>query len=279
MISSTRDHTCIAGLLPLVVAAGSLLAAPVSAADSAADSAAGAELATQCIACHGPMGISTADDIPNLAAQKTGYVDKQLRAFRTGERENALMNAIAASLSDADIENLASHFSGLAGVAPGATAEDISGLDGSLPGFPKGFDSEFTRYQTIDFEDRKQVRHYWGNEPALAAAAAGEDFPEGAYLLVEIVGAETDDTGQLVKGDDGSLVATERVAFTAMEKRAGWGDDVPPIVRNGDWGYAVFSVDGEHQDGVNEAACLACHKPLTDTDYSFTYEAMATAGK
>jgi hypothetical protein len=47
---------------------------------------------------------------------------------------------------------------------------------------------------------------------------------------------------------------------------------VPEILRNGDWRYAVFTTDGEHRAGVNEAQCLACHKPLTASDYAFTVE-------
>lgn len=56
-----------------------------------------------------------------------------------------------------------------------------------------------------------------------------------------------------------------------MEKQAGWGEDVPEILRNVDWRYAVFTAEGAHREGVNEAPCLACHKPLTETDYTFTY--------
>ena len=59
-----------------------------------------------------------------------------------------------------------------------------------------------------------------------------------------------------------------------MEKAAGWGNEVPDILRNDDWRYAVFSVEGEHRAGLNEGPCLACHKPLADTDYTFTYETL-----
>ena len=265
----TRPRTIAAAATIVLGGAGLAGTAP------AADAQAGADLAGQCVACHGPAGVSTSDDIPNLAAQKSAYLQGQLTAFRSGDRSNALMNAIAASLSDADIENLAAHFSALPGAEPGAVAENVSGLDGSLPSFPADYAKSFTRYQSIEFEDRKQVRHYWGNEAALKAAAAGEDFPDGAYLLVEIFGAETDDSGKVVRDDDGAFVQTELTGFTAMEKQPGWGDEVPDIVANGDWRYAVYTADGQHRDGVGEAGCLACHKPLTDTDYSFTYEAMA----
>ena len=67
-------------------------------------------------------------------------------AFKKGDRKNPLMNAIAASLSETDIENLAAHFASLPGAMPGATATSASGLDGQLPEFPADFETTFTRY-------------------------------------------------------------------------------------------------------------------------------------
>lgn len=261
-------HTIFAASFSLILSAVSGLPA------KAADIEAGADLATQCAACHGAAGISTGKNFPNLAAQKAGYIELQLKAFREGERSNVLMNAIAASLSDSDIENLAAHFASLPGAEAGATAANLSGLDGMVPSFPVNYETAFTRYQRIDFEDRKQVRHYSANAVALAAAKAGGPFPAGAYLLVEIFRAEVDGDGNLLQGPDGQLVAGERAAFTAMEKQPSWGDAVPAILRNGDWRYAVFSVEGKHRAGLNEGPCLACHKPLTESDYTFTYETL-----
>lgn len=240
----------------------------------AADAEAGADLATQCAACHGAAGIGTGGNFPNLAAQKEGYIASQLRAFRAEERSNALMNAVAASLSDSDIENLAAHFASLPGAEPGAVAANVSGLDGAGPEFPADFEDRFTRYHRIDFDGRKQVRFYSANDVALDAAKAGGPLPEGSYLLVEIFKAEAGADGALLHGADGRLVAGDRAAFTAMEKQAGWGDAVPEILRNGDWRYTVFSVEGQHRPGLNEAPCLACHQPLADSDYTFTYETL-----
>jgi cytochrome c553 len=263
----------------LSFAALTLAGAVVAAAGPglAADPAAGSEMAAQCAGCHGEAGVSVAADIPNLAAQKADYLVAQLEAFRDRKRSNPLMNAIAAQLEDGEIENLAAHFAALPGAAPEASGTMSAVLAGTRPSFPAGYEESFTRYHTIDFPERKQVRHYWANQAALEAARAGGPFPPGAYLFVEIHKAEVDGAGAPVHGADGGFVAADLTGFTAMEKAAGWGDEVPEILRNGDWRYAVFTTAGEHRAGVNEAQCLACHKPLTESDYTFTLATLQEA--
>ena len=61
---------------------------------------------TVCSSCHGAAGVSIADDIPNLAGQEPLYLCSALEAYRSGERQHAAMNTIAAKLSDAEIISL-----------------------------------------------------------------------------------------------------------------------------------------------------------------------------
>jgi cytochrome c553 len=259
----------------LICVALTLLAAPVQAADPEA----GRQKARQCAGCHGEAGVSVSGDIPNLAAQKAEYIQAQLEAFRAGERTNPLMNAIAAQLEDAEIENLAAHFAALPGAQPDAAGPMSAELDGTRPSFPEGYEDSFTRYTTISFPERKQVRHYWANDAALAAARAGGPFPAGSYLFVEVRKAKLDGAGDPVQGADGHFVEAELAAYTAMEKSAGWGEAVPEILRNDDWRYAVFTPAGEHKPETNEAPCLACHKPLEETDYTFTFVPLKAAAE
>lgn len=63
-----------------------------------------------CVACHGADGIGKAPQYPNLAGQKATYLDKQLKAFRSGERKDPNMSAMAKPLSDDDIAELAAYF-------------------------------------------------------------------------------------------------------------------------------------------------------------------------
>jgi cytochrome c553 len=64
-----------------------------------------------CVACHGTNGYSTAPDAPHLAAQPAMYLAAQLKAFREGSRKHEVMNVVAKSLKDDDIEQLARWYS------------------------------------------------------------------------------------------------------------------------------------------------------------------------
>ncbi len=79
----------------------------------AGDAAAGKAKAALCAACHGAAGVSAMDAWPNLAGQKKGYLEKQLKAFRDGTRTDPSMSPMAKPLTDDDIANLAEYFSTL----------------------------------------------------------------------------------------------------------------------------------------------------------------------
>ena len=66
-----------------------------------------------CALCHGVLGVATLPNAPNLAGQQAIYLSEQLRNYRSGKRQNEVMNMIAKPLSDADIANLSAWFSAL----------------------------------------------------------------------------------------------------------------------------------------------------------------------
>lgn len=84
-----------------------------SPAVAAGDAEAAAALIGRCVACHGADGIGKAPQYPNLAGQKVPYLERSLKAYRSGERKDPNMSAMARDLSDADIANLAAYFSSL----------------------------------------------------------------------------------------------------------------------------------------------------------------------
>ena len=110
-----------------------LVALAVAACAYAGDAARGKQKAAQvCAACHGPDGNKpSAPDQPVLAGQYEDYLVQALHEYQNGARQhpaiglsrgNAIMQGMAAPLSDEDINNVAAYFSSLPG-----TLSDLHG--------------------------------------------------------------------------------------------------------------------------------------------------------
>jgi cytochrome c553 len=74
---------------------------------------AGAKKAAACEACHGKDGNGIAPNYPALAGQYQDYLEQALHEYKDGERTNAIMNGMAAPLTDQDIEDITAYFSSL----------------------------------------------------------------------------------------------------------------------------------------------------------------------
>ncbi|NIR59307.1 MAG: cytochrome c4 [Gammaproteobacteria bacterium] len=88
------------------------------------DSQRGKHKARACMACHGADGNSTNAQYPRLAGQHANYTVKQLREFKNGERENAIMKGQVASLSEQDMWDIAAYYAEQE-VKPGAADEAL----------------------------------------------------------------------------------------------------------------------------------------------------------
>ncbi|HET6159437.1 MAG TPA: cytochrome c [Dongiaceae bacterium] len=64
-----------------------------------------------CAVCHGLDGIAKNPEAPNLAGENPGYIIKQLKAFKSGDRKHEQMSIIAEGLSDDDMTNVAAWYS------------------------------------------------------------------------------------------------------------------------------------------------------------------------
>ncbi len=69
-----------------------------------------AEWTQRCDRCHGVNGNSIDPLLPALAAQRADYLEKVLHAYRSGERRNTTMAAMAAGLTEAEVDNIAAHY-------------------------------------------------------------------------------------------------------------------------------------------------------------------------
>lgn len=97
--------------MAMVAVAGLMVAASVQAETVKGDPAKAQNLVTTvCAGCHGADGNSAAPANPKLAGMPAEYIAKQLKEFKSGERKNATMNAMAAPLSTEDMANLGAFF-------------------------------------------------------------------------------------------------------------------------------------------------------------------------
>jgi cytochrome c553 len=232
-----------------------------------------------CAACHGANGISVSPAIPNLAGQKAAYLTAQILAFKDGRRKNDVMNALASQLESRDAANLSAFFASLPGAtSSSAASEFMPSLAAVKMKAPENF-SGYTKYLTIDFPERNQVRHYLANAAAIAAARDGRSLPDGAAIYVEVYAVKLDDAKKPVKGADGHLAGDKLLFYTAMERQAGWGEPIPEMLRNENWNYAVFNADRSARPAANQAECLACHKPFDKDSYLFTLKQMTAAAR
>ena len=74
------------------------------------DAKAGQTKSGTCAACHGVDGNSADAQYPKLAGQHERVIWKQLQQFKNGQRENAIMGPLAASLSEQDMRDLGAYF-------------------------------------------------------------------------------------------------------------------------------------------------------------------------
>jgi len=100
--------------LPGVIVFALLVAAPVLHAADAGDPAAGKSKNSMCIGCHGIGGYKTVFpevySVPKIGGQHAAYIVKALQEYKSGNRTHPSMRAIAASLSDKDMADLAAYY-------------------------------------------------------------------------------------------------------------------------------------------------------------------------
>ena len=120
-------------LLSLIIA---LLCLGSSVHTFAQDAKAGEKKAAMCIGCHGipdyKASFPEVHRVPMIAGQGPKYIVSALTSYKKGDRKHPSMRAIATSLSDQDMADLAAFYStqakadappSVAGEAPAAVAE------------------------------------------------------------------------------------------------------------------------------------------------------------
>lgn len=126
MLSSLRFSN--SALVPALVLALSTFGSAIAfaQADTNPEAAKGQALAGVCAGCHGADGVSPIPTQPNLAGMSWQYIAKQLKHFKTGQRDNAIMKGFAATLSDGDMKALGIHYASMKGRPIGTKDEKLA---------------------------------------------------------------------------------------------------------------------------------------------------------
>ena len=89
-------------------------AALAQGAAPAGDPAKGAQKVSMCQGCHGIVGWRTAYPevykVPKISGQHAAYIIAALKEYKAGNRGHPSMKAIAATLSDADMADIAAYY-------------------------------------------------------------------------------------------------------------------------------------------------------------------------
>ena len=107
------NKTNLSRLLSVTMAAV-LAAASGSVLAGAGNPAAGKKKNSMCAGCHGIADYRTAFpevySVPKLGGQHAAYIIKALQEYKAGDRSHPSMRAIASSLSDQDMADLAAYY-------------------------------------------------------------------------------------------------------------------------------------------------------------------------
>ena len=76
------------------------------------DVAAGEGKAASCVGCHGANGEGFGDN-PAIAGLDVELFKSSMQAYKSGEKEDPMMNMLVAPLSDEDIADLAAYYASL----------------------------------------------------------------------------------------------------------------------------------------------------------------------
>lgn len=77
---------------------------------AAADLDAGRKVANMCRTCHGLDGYAAIPIAPHIGGEPQEYLEAQLMAFKTGQREHEMMSVVAAGLSAQQIADVSAWY-------------------------------------------------------------------------------------------------------------------------------------------------------------------------
>lgn len=141
---------------------------------------------------------------------------------------------------------------------------------------PEGYQSEFTKYDTRNRANGKQVAVLYANDAAIDTISESK-FAEGSKIIMEIYKTVPGEDGKPVVAESGIFKKGKFAAIAVMEKQANWDASFDAKERAGKWGFALYKADGSNKE--NNLECASCHLPMPEKDYLFSHSSLINYGK
>jgi cytochrome c553 len=174
------------------------------------NAAAGKEKSQVCQGCHGENGNSYGPEWPNLAAQHSSYLIKQIQNFQEGVRINETMNGMVVGLSQQDIEDIAAYFASQS-LQPQEQETDVEVIKTGRKIFKGG-----NRYTGVPACAGCHGPNGVGNGPAAFPHLAGQ---KSTYIVKTLKdfqsGARANDTNEIMRNIAAKLTENEINAVAA----------------------------------------------------------------
>lgn len=148
----------------------------ISIASAEGDISRGEELSQTCLGCHGAPGFRNASPVyrvPMIGGQYASYIVSALKAYKNKERSHPTMQAQAASLTDQDMQDIATYFESLSGktrvikksqaaageklavTCAGCHGQDGNGVNDQFPKIAGQYD-DFIERALLDYKSGKR---------------------------------------------------------------------------------------------------------------------------
>jgi len=189
------------------------------------DPVAGKAAGEVCAGCHGEQGVvssspGTAPEFPNLAGQDSQFLANALRAYRTGSRANETMRAMAETVDESAINDVASYFAGLPPAQP-----SLSASEKNAPATPDPVVIKNGLVASLDERTANNIVSYFASlRPAQAVSAKGAPAGPQPSLVSKAVLTGGRSLGGIIsfrKNDPGRRVEDNNTICLGCHDRGG----------------------------------------------------------
>lgn len=139
--------------------------------------------------------------------------------------------------------------------------------------YPVDYRSTFSNYLSLDrIQEPDQIIRLYANDAAMKGPNETGQLPFGSVLVGEVYKAQLDDSGNVKVSSVGRRLRGDLALIAVMERRQGFGEDLPDNLKNEHWDFAAFKPDGSVAENKSLNSCRECHAPLKSTHHLFSYE-------